>query len=82
MDVEDRNVEEAIIGGGPLQDLYDRPDGVVLAPVMVEPQLIEPFTTALEKMMPGVATSPRSDARIQPRSASWLHLDFARAHAH
>jgi len=39
---DDTDVEGSILEGGPFQDLYDRPDGVVAAQIVVEPELIEP----------------------------------------
>jgi len=45
VDVDDADVERAILEGGPFQHLHNRPDRVVLAEVMVQPQLVEPSTS-------------------------------------
>lgn len=42
VDIDDADVEPAILEGCPLQHLHDRPDRVVPTQVMVEPQLVQP----------------------------------------
>lgn len=41
MDVDGTDVERASLESGMFEDLYDGPDRVVLAQVMVEPQLVD-----------------------------------------
>lgn len=40
MDVDDADVEGALLESGPFQDLHDRPDRVVAAQVVIQPQLV------------------------------------------
>ena len=42
MDDDHTDVEGAVVEGGLFQDLYHRPDGVVAAQVVVQPQLVQP----------------------------------------
>src|SRR4051812_47624016 len=64
---------------GPLQDLHDRPDRVVLAHVMIEPDFVEPLiTVASEKFTPRRArsgTSAQRPSTNERRSSIKMILD-------
>jgi hypothetical protein len=46
VDVDDPNVERVPVESRAFQDLYNRPDRVVLTEVVVEPQLVDPLVAA------------------------------------
>jgi hypothetical protein len=39
---DDTDVEGSVPEGGSFEDFHDRPDGVIVAKVVVEPEFIEP----------------------------------------
>ncbi|GAA0221957.1 hypothetical protein GCM10009539_03920 [Cryptosporangium japonicum] len=54
MNDDDTDIEWSTLEGGPFQDLYNRPDGVIAAQVMVEPELIKPVAAVpFEKLDSG-----------------------------
>jgi hypothetical protein len=54
VDDDDTDVEGPAFERGPFQDFHDRPDGVVAAQIMVEPEFIDPAAAVpAEKPDPG-----------------------------
>jgi hypothetical protein len=46
VDVDDSDVERAIVEGGPFLYLHNRPDRVISTQVVVQPEFVDPLITA------------------------------------
>jgi hypothetical protein len=47
VDDDDTDIERPALEGSPFEDFHDRPDGVVVAQIMVEPEFIEPMAAVM-----------------------------------
>jgi hypothetical protein len=74
VDVDDADVERSVLEGGPFQHFDHRPDRVVLAQVVVQPQLVQSFIAIpMEQVDAGAlvrATSARRPSTKERRSST------------